>query len=125
MRKNNQSARKIKGNLPPISAAEAKRVVDHVDTAIVDYVGTFEEIEQAVGAYIVARHVGWKPLVLVHNKRTIRKFEQILGISFREEFEEVGPDAERSRAYKVAASLSNFWKAVSGDIKIDDRRSIE
>jgi len=117
--------KKLKGNLPRSTADEAKRVVDLVDRAIVKYDGLIPEIEQAVGAYMVARHVGWKPLVLMHNKRTIRNFEDILGVEFRKEFDEVGPDAERCRAYRIASTLSNFWKAVSGEVKIEDRRVVD
>lgn len=116
--------KKIKGNLPRATPEEAKRILDLVDKAIVKYDGQIDEIEQAIGTYLFARHVGWKPLVLVHNKRTIRKYEEILGIDFRTEFEPVGPDAERCFAYNIASKLSNFWKAVSGDIKIENRRAI-
>jgi len=117
-------AKKLKGNLPRASAEDARRIVDLLDRAIVKYDGDVGEVEQALGAYLFARHVGWKPLVLIHNKRTIRKFEEVLGVSFREEFDEIGPDAERCKAYQIASGLSNFWKAVSGEVKIEGRRTI-
>lgn len=117
-------AKKRKGNLPPATLEEAKRIVDLFDRAIVAYGGQVDPLEQAIGMYMVGRHAGWKALVLMHNKRTLRNYEQILGISIREEFPEVGPDAERSLAYQVASKMSNFWKAVSGDEKIEDRKLI-
>ncbi len=55
-------------------------------------------------------------MVLVHDKKTIRKYEQILGISVRERFPEVGPWAHKSIAWNLVQKVSNFWKAVSGDI---------
>jgi hypothetical protein len=118
-------ARKLKGNLPRISPEDAKALLDHLDKRIVDFEGNVDDLEAALGAYLCARHVGWKPMALVHNKRTIRKFEQILGIEFRTAFEDEGPDAERSLAYRVAKSLSNFWKAVSGEVPIKDKRVLE
>jgi hypothetical protein len=117
--------KKVKGNLPRATPEEAKKIIDLLDKAIVRYDGIYDELEPALGAYLFARHVGWKPLVLIHNKRTIRKFEEVLGIKFREEFLEAGPDAERSNAYRIAIKLSNFWKAVSGDVKVEGRRQID
>ena len=116
--------RKKKGNLPPSSTADAKAIVDRLDKAIVRHTGGVDELEQAIGMYMIGRHVGWKVLVLMHNKRTIRKYEDILDMNIREEFPEVGVDAERSLAYQIASKLSNFWKAVSGDEKVGDRKTL-
>jgi hypothetical protein len=69
-------------------------------------------------------YVGWKVLVVIHNKRTIRKYEEILGISVRDFFPEEGPVAQRSLGYRIATEIGNFWKVVSGDIPIEDRREL-
>ena len=66
-------------------------------------------------------HFGWRVLVVLHNKRTIRKYEEILNIKVRELFPEEGPSAYRSVGYSIASKLGNFWKAVSGDIRINGR----
>jgi hypothetical protein len=116
--------RKRKGNLPEASPAEAKALVDVVDKAIKDFSGNVDELEQAIGMYMVGRHVGWKVLVVIHNKRTIRKYESILKINIREEFSEEGPDADRSLGYRFARGLSNFWKAVSGDEPVPERKEL-
>jgi hypothetical protein len=62
--------------------------------------------------------------VIIHNKRTIRKYEEILGINIREEFPEEGPDCMRPNGYRAAKVVDNFWKAVSGDKRIEGRRII-
>jgi hypothetical protein len=62
--------------------------------------------------------------VLIHNKRTIRKYEEVLGVNIREVLPEAGPFAYKSVAYEAALKLGNFWKAVSGDLKIGDRREL-
>lgn len=72
---------------------------------------------------LLGDHLGWKPLVLIHNKRIIRKHEEILGISIREFFPEEGPSAERSLGYSIAKKTGNFWKAVSGEIKSDELKA--
>jgi len=99
-------------------------MVDLMDDAILNFHGQADEIEQAIGFYFIGRHVGWKPLLLIHDKRTIRKWEQVLGIDIRDAFPEIGPDAERSNGYRFALKLSNFWKAVSGEEKVPERRTI-
>jgi hypothetical protein len=117
---------------PPLTPAKAKEAMDLLDRAIDNFgspklgeVGSVDELEQALGMYLLGRHVGWKVLVLVHNKRTIRKYEQILGISVREAFPEEAAASMRSVGYRFAKTVSNFWKAVSGEVPVPDRRKIE
>lgn len=77
-----------------------------------------DELESALGMYMLAHYFGWKVLYLIHSKRTIRKYESLLGIKLSETFEPFGPDAERTNAYTLSKMVSNFWKAVSGDEKL-------
>lgn len=91
--------------------------------AIARFHGQIDELEAALGMLHLLDHVGWKPLVLVHNKRTIRKYEEILGIIIREFFPEEGPSAERALGYRIAKKIGNFWKAVSGDIKSEELKA--
>ncbi|MDO9314575.1 MAG: hypothetical protein Q7T97_08535 [Burkholderiaceae bacterium] len=101
---------------------EAKRMSDVVDNAIRNFHGGADELEGAIGMYMIGRHVGWRVLVLIHSKKTIAKYEEILGIKVRDEFPDEGPDVDRSIGYKLAKNLSNFWKAVSGEEKIENKR---
>jgi hypothetical protein len=87
-----------------------------IDRAIKEFRGQVPTLESAIGAYLVGKQLGWRPLVLIHEKQTLRKYEKILGISFREELPEVGKMADKSVAWKAARKLSNFWKAVKGEI---------
>lgn len=93
--------------------------------AIANFSGYLDDLEAALGMLRIGHHFGWRVLVLIHNKRTIRKYEEILGINIREFFPAEGPSVERSVGYKIARTLGNFWKAVSGSVKIEDRRVIE
>lgn len=90
--------------------------------AILHYVGELDELEKALGILRLGHHVGWKVLVLSHSKRTISKYEQILDIKLREFFPAEGPSASRSVAFKLASTLSNFWKAVSGETPVPNRQ---
>lgn len=91
------------------------------DKAIHNFHGTIDELESAIGLFVLGRHMGWKVLYIVHSKKTVKKYEEILGISVREEFPEEGPEASRSMGYTIAKTFSNFWKVVSGEEKVDRR----
>ena len=84
-----------------------------------------DELESALGMYMVGFHYGWRILYLVHTKKTIRKYEALLDIKVAEAFPEYGPDADRTNAHKVLQTISSFWKVVSGDekptLKVDKR----
>ncbi|HJW57054.1 MAG TPA: hypothetical protein VJ577_17455 [Burkholderiaceae bacterium] len=95
-----------------------------VNDALNRFSGSIDELEKALGMLMLGDYVGWKVLVLVHNKRTLRKYEEILGIQVRDFFPEEGPVAMRSLGYEVATKLGSFWKAVSGDIPIENRREL-
>jgi hypothetical protein len=106
---------------PDVRARELMKVVND---AFDRFSGMFDELEKAVGMLVLGDYVGWKVLVLIHNKRTLRKYEDILGIKVREFFPEEGPAAMRSLGYEIAQKLGNFWKAVSGDVLIENRREL-
>lgn len=111
-----------KAKTPHLSPEEAKRLSDLIDNAVRNFHGGADELEGAIGMLMLGRHLGWRVLVLIHSKKTIIKYEQILGIKVREEFPEEGPDVDRSIGYALAKKLSNFWKAVSGEEKIENKR---
>lgn len=92
--------------------------------AIARFEGNIGTLGSALGFLRLGYQVGWRVLVLTHNKRTVRNYEEILGISIKETFPEDAAGAERSVGLKIANSLGNFWKAVSGDIKIENKREI-
>lgn len=79
-----------------------------------------DELESALGMYMLARHFGWKVLYIIHSRKTVKKYEEILGIKLSEHFEEFGPDADRTNAKRVIDTVTNFWKLVSGEEKVPD-----
>ncbi|MBP6367819.1 MAG: hypothetical protein KBA82_04330 [Nitrosomonas sp.] len=111
--------------IPPLSPEEALQYVAIIDKATENFRGQADELQTAIGMLMTGRLLGWKVLLIIHNKRTIRKYEEILDINVREMFPEEGPLAYKSLGYKLARTVSNFWKAVSGDIKIERRRELD
>ena len=121
------SSRRKPSKFPVAKLTDAQRAdLDRIERdAFLTYNGHFDELEKAIGILRLGHHVGWKPLVLIHSKKTIAKYEEILDIKFTEFFLPEGPSAERSLAYRYVLKLSNFWKAVSGETPVPNRQQFE
>lgn len=109
--------------------AEQRATLDQIEAdAIANFEGQVDELESALGMLRVGHHFGWKVIYIIHSKRTVRHYEEILGgIKVREMFPDQGPSAYRVRAMRMLRAASNFWKVVSGeaeDVRItkEDRR---
>lgn len=117
----------FRSKTPPPTTEEAIERYAFMDKAIRQTGLQLDELESALGMYMIGFHFGWKVLYVIHSKKTIRKYEEILGVSVRDVFEEFGPDAERTNAYKITQAVSSFWKLVSGEEKPSvqlDKRSL-
>jgi len=116
---------RIKKNLTrlkPLSAEKLKQLQDIELHAIAKFWGQLDELESALGFLRMGFQFGWKPLAIIHSKRTFRKYEQILGINAREIFPDDTPNSTRSVGYALAVKLSNFWKIVNGEEPVEDKR---
>jgi len=119
-----KSRKRPRPKVDPLTDEQAQALLKCVEDSAYEFVGPFEELESALGMLFLGRLVGWKVLVLIHNKRTIRKYEEILGINIREAFEPEGPFSYKSVGYEVVQKLQKFWKGVSGEIAVDNRREL-
>ena len=109
-----------------LSAEQELQIKIIEEKAIANFKGQLDELESALGMLRMGHHFGWKVLYLIHSKRTIRKYETILGdIKIRDLFPETGPSSYRSYGLAYADKYPNFWKVVSGEFKILDRKKIE
>lgn len=115
--------------LAKLTTEQKEQIQTIEDKAITNFVGLFDELESALGMLRIGHHVGWKVIYMVHSKKTVRKYEEILDIKVREIFPERGPSADRSVGLALADKFTNFWKVVSGDkdhkIPPEDRKKIE
>lgn len=111
--------------LADLTDAEKVAAFDKAAYAVASFSGSLEDLEKALGMLMVGYHFGWKVLLLVHSKRTIKKYEKILDIDIKEFFPAEGRSAKRSMGLDLAKQIGNFWQVVSGDIKVDNRRDIE
>lgn len=111
--------------LAKLTPAQKQKLEEIEENAIAGFTGQLDELESALGMLRMGHHFGWKVLYIIHSKRTIRKYEDILGIKIREIFHEKGPSSYRSYGLQFAEMCTNFWKAAGGDIKIPDRRTAD
>jgi len=80
------------------------------------YKGDVSILASAIGALVLARWVGWQAIRLMHSRITFNKYERILGIKFKDEFPEQGPDAVEMRGIVMLKKLGKFWQALSGGL---------
>jgi len=89
--------------------------------AVREFKGNVTNLESAIGLIFVTEEFGWKPMLLVHDSRTIKKFEEILRegdehFSYRDPklFPEVGEYAGKSVAWWLVQKGKDFWRSVRG-----------
>ncbi len=107
--------------LAKLTIEQKEQLQSLTDDAISNFKGELYQLESAIGMLHMGHHFGWKVLYIIHSKKTIRNYENILGIKIRDVFPETGPSSYRSNGFRAAEKFSNFWKVVSGEFKIDNK----
>src|SRR5207248_839899 len=101
-----------------------KELMAHLDKRLRNYNGDITKFERAIGVFWVGRKFGYKPMQLIHDKRTIKECADFLDLDLKEHWPyPEGPMADKSYAWEAVKKVSNFWKAVKGEIP--DIRSTE
>lgn len=91
-----------------------ERMLKIIEEAVDRYTGDVTVLESAVGALVIGRLFGWHVLRLIHSGRTFAKYEGILGIKFRDELPDRGPEAHTIGGIKLADKIGKFWQAIAG-----------
>lgn len=110
--------------LKPLSVEKLKQLQEIELEAIARFHGVADELESAIGFLRLGMQIGWKPLAIIHSKRTFKKYEDILGVNARELFAEETPASDRCNGYSIAKKLNAFWKIVNGEEKIEHKRDL-
>jgi len=91
-------------------------------THMFDFVGNCTTLESALGALIIGQYFGWRVLKLLHNPATYRRYEKILGVSFKDvcpEITEIGK--KKSVGYAITQKLGSFWAVIMGKKKVPEK----
>lgn len=108
--------------LKPLPVEKLKQLQEIELRAIAKFAGQLDELESALGFLRMGFHFGWKPMAIIHSKKTFRKYEEILEIDARTLFPEETPSSGRNIGYAAAKKLAKFWKVVSGDEPVENKR---
>ena len=95
----------------------------NIAEAVLHFEGDIRDLESAIGAYYLAHIIGLKPLYVIHSKKTVKKYINLIS-----DFGNIGDETDMSEhipRYVEARSKSNFWKAVSGDTKLTRSRYVD
>ncbi|MBL4774949.1 MAG: hypothetical protein JKY87_02675 [Mariprofundus sp.] len=90
--------------------------VSIIDKATENFRGDITNLSRAIGMLATGRRFGWKVTYLIYSRLTITKYEKILGIKIQELLPEEGDLAHKSIAWVALQKVTNFWKAVKGEI---------
>ena len=91
-------------------------LLKHINLRISNFRGDITNLEHAIGCFYVGRQLGWKVMLLIHDRKSIKKYEDLLALNFKEHMPEVGSLAHKSLAWQAVQKVSSFWKAVKGEI---------
>ena len=92
-----------------------KQLVAVIDAAIQRFKGDSRRLSNAIGYLMMGRVMGWKVMLLMHDRKSVKDYEEILKIDSKEIFPEFGRMANKSMAYRALQKVTNFWKAVRGE----------
>ena len=93
-------------------------------TAWEDFSGPTDVAESAIGALIVGRLIGYDGLRVIHSWKTLRKYEEILKISFKETLPARTPDSRRITGIRLADKFQAFWKAIAGGVSSEPNAKV-
>lgn len=110
------------GMSEPLNEAELKKAIED---AIHRFHGYAPRLETAIGAIYVGKALGWEVLYLMHNRSTIKQFDEILGFSLRDQMEANTPLSKKNHVWRWTNKAQAFWKVVRGDIKKQGRTELE
>ena len=111
--------KKIPTKTPQLAAKEAHQLQGFIHDAICKFSGPAADLESALGMFMLGRYLGWRALYIIHSKKTVAKYERTLGIDVHLAFDEFGPDVDRSAGMRDDQTKRDFWKVVSGEIRVD------
>lgn len=98
-----------------------EELVAAIEAGIKGFGGYVPTLESAIGALFVGKVIGWKVLRLVHNDKTIRRYEKILGVRFEVQMEQETNLSKKSYGWLLAKKLDAFSKLIRGEMSYAKR----
>ncbi|MEQ8736398.1 MAG: hypothetical protein RIC29_15850 [Rhodospirillaceae bacterium] len=102
-----------------------KELHDKIQSSIKDFSGFTPSLETAIGALFIGKAMGWEVLYLIHSQATIRKYEKILGIRYKDQMDASTELSRKSYVWGWTKKFNAFWNVVRGQEKRVDRTRLE
>lgn len=99
---------------PFLSAEQSAAVVKRLQ----EYRGYAPTASDAVGALVLGQVYGWRGIMMLHSRSTVRKFEQVLGLSLRDCMPDRTQFSERILGVRIADEMGKFWAVVKGEVPV-------
>jgi hypothetical protein len=87
-----------------------------VKDACYGFVGPAPVLESALGALCFGRIVGWHGLRVIHTYQTLRRYEGILGIKFRDVLPARTVESSTLGGIRIADGLGKFWRVITAGL---------
>jgi len=98
-----------------------EQLVIAIKAAVKRFSGYGPTLESAIGAVFVGKEMGWRVLRLIHNEKTIRQYESILGLRFKVQMQDETPLSQKSYGFVFAEKIKSFSKLLRGEVSYDKR----
>lgn len=111
--------------IPVTRKLSDEELLEHIAHVIKKFGGIASTCETAIGALFIGKAMGWEVLYLLHSQATIRKYEKILGLKYKDQMEANTELSRKSYVWGWAKKFNAFWSAVRGLEKNVDRTKLE
>lgn len=101
-----------------------KELAKEIDRVIRDFHGQSNDLGNALGAFMLGKYYGWKPIMLMYSRASIRKYEKILGMNFKERLPEEGELVHKLKAYRFLRDTKAYWDTIRSGKKVKDSKVI-
>lgn len=108
---------------PLIDLTESETEV--LETAINEFQGQLGVLESAAGALIVGQKFGWRVLQIAHSQTTLKKYEKILGLKFKDVCPERTELSKKSIGLRIADKLKSFWAVALGKTPVKNKDCLD
>lgn len=97
-----------------------------IQRTIENYHGNGTDLGDALGALVLGRYVGWRALRVVYSNKSYSKFQNLLGIQFKDVLREREVLSRKSLGLAILDEVGGFWdfcRSSSGPPELKGQRS--
>lgn len=99
----------------------------HIQSVIENYQGDATVLGNALGALVLGRYVGWRVIRVVYSNNSYSKYQNLLGIQFRDVLREREILSRKSLGLSILDRIGGFWdfcRSSSGPPELKTQRNL-